>query len=46
MLHLLREASVERAVAAIPDAAAIYERNIETLRRLGVDGWRQMFPHP
>jgi hypothetical protein len=46
MLHLLREASVERAVAAIPDAAAIYERNIETLRRLGVDGWRQLFPHP
>ena len=46
MLHLLREASVERAVAAIPDAAAIYERNIETLRRLGIDGWRRMFPHP
>jgi uncharacterized protein len=44
MLHLLREASVERAVAAIPDAAVIFERNIETLRRLGVDGWRQMFP--
>jgi uncharacterized protein len=44
MLHLLREASVERAVTAIPDAAAIFERNIETLRRLGVDGWRQMFP--
>ena len=45
MLHLLREASVERAVAAIPDVATIFERNIETLRRLGVDGWRQMFPH-
>jgi hypothetical protein len=45
MLHLLREASVERAVVTIPDAAAIYERNIETLRQLGVDGWRQMFPH-
>jgi hypothetical protein len=44
MLHLLREASVERAVTAIPDAAAIFERNIETLRRLGVDGWRQLFP--
>src|ERR1700686_2583317 len=46
MLHLLREASIERAVAAMPHAAAMYERNIETLRRLGVDGWRQMFPHP
>jgi uncharacterized protein len=44
MLHLLREASVERAVSAIPDAAAIFERNIETLRRLGPDGWRRMFP--
>jgi hypothetical protein len=44
MLHLLREASVERAVAAIPDPAAIFERNIETLRRLGIDGWQRMFP--
>ena len=42
MLHLLREASIERAVAAFPDAATIYERNIETLRRLGRDGWRQL----
>jgi uncharacterized protein len=30
-------------VAAFPDAAEIYERNIETLRRLGPDGWRQLF---
>jgi len=45
MLHLLRESSVERAVAAMPDAAVIFERNIEALRRLGPDGWRQMFPH-
>jgi hypothetical protein len=28
MLHLLREASIDRAVAAFPDAATIYERNI------------------
>lgn len=39
-LHLLREASVERALAAFPDAAEIIERNMETLRRLGLDGWR------
>ncbi len=39
-LHLLREASIERAVAAFPDASQIYERNIETLRRLGLEGWR------
>ena len=42
MLHLLREDSVARAVAAFPDAAAIYERNIETLRRLGRDGWHRL----
>lgn len=35
MLHLLREASVARAVAAFPDAAAIYNENIRTLRALG-----------
>jgi hypothetical protein len=41
-LHLLREASVDRAVAAYPEAEAIYERNIETLQALGADGWRQL----
>jgi hypothetical protein len=43
MLHLLREASIDRAVAAFPDAATIYERNIETLRRLGHGGWRRLW---
>lgn len=38
-LHLLREASVERAVAAFPQADAIYDANIATLRRLGHGGW-------
>jgi len=42
MLHLLREASVEHAVAALPDPARIYEKNIETLRRLGHEGWRRL----
>ena len=42
-LHLLREASVDRAVAAFPDAAAIYERNIERLHRLGHEGWRRLW---
>jgi len=42
-LHLLREASVDRAVAAFPDAAAIYGRNIETLRQLGHEGWRALW---
>jgi uncharacterized protein len=42
MLHLLREDSVERAVASYPDAASIYERNIATLKKLGLDGWRAL----
>ena len=42
-LHLLRETSIARAVAAFPDAASIYERNIETLRRLGHAGWKQLW---
>jgi hypothetical protein len=42
MLHLLREDSIARAVAAFPDTAAIYERNIETLRHLGRDGWHKL----
>lgn len=41
ILHLLREDSIARAVQAVPDAADIYERNQETLRRLGHDGWRR-----
>ena len=41
-LHLLREDSVERAVAAFPEAEAIFERNIETLEKLGPEGWRQL----
>ena len=38
-LHLLREASIDRAVEAFPEAESIYEANIESLRRLGPDGW-------
>jgi hypothetical protein len=38
-LHILREASVDAAVAAFPDADSIVERNISTLRKLGIAGW-------
>ena len=41
-LHLIREASLDRAVAAFPDAANIYERNIETLKNMGIEGWRAL----
>ena len=38
-LHLLREESVDRAVAAFPEAEAIFERNMDTLEKLGPQGW-------
>jgi len=38
-LHLLREESVDRAVASFPDAADIYEANMARLQELGPDGW-------
>ena len=42
ILHLLREDSVERAVAAYPEPDAIIERNIATMRELGADGFREL----
>ena len=42
MLHLLREDSVERAVAAFPDELAIAETNIGTLEKLGIEGWKAL----
>ena len=42
-LHLLREASIERAVAALPEAETIYERNIDTLKALGHTGWQALW---
>lgn len=38
-LHLLREDSIARAVEAMPDTDSIYRANIDTLRRLGHEGW-------
>jgi len=38
-LHLLREASIDRAVQAFPEAEAIFEKNMQTLEQLGPDGW-------
>ncbi len=42
-LHLLRESSIDQAVQAFPDAANIYETNIETLRKLGLEGWKKLW---
>ena len=42
ILHLLREESIERAVAAFPDASDIFDKNIETMETLGHDGWNKL----
>ncbi|MBN3803209.1 DUF1415 domain-containing protein [Paraburkholderia sp. Ac-20336] len=42
ILHLLREDSIDRAVAAFPEAEEIYERNQDTLRRIGLSGWNAL----
>lgn len=42
MLHLLREASVERAVAVFPDASKIVDKNVATMRALGHEGWQRL----
>ena len=42
MLHLLREDSVDRAVAAFPDVDQIVDNNVETMKRLGHEGWKRL----
>jgi hypothetical protein len=39
VIHLLREESIDRAVEAFPDPEAIYEANMQALRRIGRAGW-------
>ena len=41
-LHLLREASIDRAVQAYPDADAIVDANVRTLQALGASGWARL----
>jgi len=42
-LHLIREASIDRAVEAFPEAEDIYEANMATMRKLGIEGWRKLW---
>lgn len=42
ILHLLREVSVGRAVAAFPEADMIFQQNIATLEKLGHAGWTSL----
>ena len=44
-LHLLREASVDRAVAAFPNAETIFETNMQTMQDLGPEGWAALGVH-
>jgi hypothetical protein len=39
VLQLLREASIEAALAGVARPDSIYEANIATMERLGADGW-------
>jgi len=43
-LHLLREDSIDEAVKAFPEAEAIFETNMQTMEKLGTDGWFKLFP--
>ncbi len=38
-LHLIREESIDRAVEAFPEAEMIYERNMQVLQEMGIEGW-------
>lgn len=41
-LHLIREASLERAVAGLANPDEIYERNIRVMNELGLEGWKAL----
>ena len=42
MLHLLREESLDKATAALPDANVIVDRNLNTMITLGHEGWNRL----
>jgi hypothetical protein len=42
ILHLLREESIARAVGAFPEASEIFDKNIETMEKLGHEGWDEL----
>lgn len=41
-LHLIREEGIEKATQAFPDAADIFERNINLLKEMGQEGWDKL----
>jgi len=42
-LHILREESITRAVDSFPDTDEIFLKNQDTLKKLGIVGWRKLF---
>jgi len=47
-LHLIREASITRAVEAFPNPETIFDTNMQNLKTLGLEGWAALDvgPHP
>ena len=45
-LHLLREESIDRAVEVFPEAETIFERNMQVLEDLGMQGWLELNAGP
>jgi uncharacterized protein len=45
-LHFLREESLTQAIDAYGDTESIIERNQQTMRKLGLAGWRQLMTRP
>lgn len=46
VLHILRESSMDKAIAAFPDSERIYVDNMRRLQSLGIDGWHALFKKP
>lgn len=42
ILHLLRESSVSKAIDSYPNAESIPNKNIETMNKLGIEGWNKL----
>lgn len=45
-LHLLREASISKAIEVYPNTEMIYQRNIALLQQIGIAGWEALWKNP
>lgn len=44
--HLIREDSIAKAMQSFPNAETIFERNIELLEKMGIEGWEALWTQP